>query len=109
MKRVAIIQARGDGERWPGKHTAIIGGKPLVAWPIEHAQQSRFDLVVLSTNDEKIAEIGRQRGVAIQWRDRLLTDDAALLAKAPGREGIYGLLYSCYAKAAAEHGVPEPF
>ena len=37
MKVVAFIFARGGSKGLPGKNIRSLGGKPLIAWSIEHA------------------------------------------------------------------------
>src|SRR5690606_25380403 len=55
--RLAIIPARGGSKRIPRKNIRHVGGLPAVAWPIRAALASdRFDMVVVSTDDEEIAE-----------------------------------------------------
>ena len=37
MKVIAFIFARGGSKGLPGKNIRPLGGKPLIAWSIEHA------------------------------------------------------------------------
>ncbi len=60
MKALGIIPARGGSKGLPRKNVRILGGKPLIAHTIEAARTSRLDRVVLSTDDEEIAEVGRR-------------------------------------------------
>ena len=65
---MAIIPARGGSKGIPGKNIADIAGKPLIAWTIEAALASRIiDRVVVSTDDDKIAEIARNHGAEVPW------------------------------------------
>ena len=41
-KTLAIILARGGSKGVPGKNTAIVGGRPCIAWTIDAAKQSRL-------------------------------------------------------------------
>lgn len=60
---VAIIPARGGSKRIPRKNIRPFCGKPLIAWPIEVALESKlFDHVVVSTDDHEIAEIAYRHG-----------------------------------------------
>ena len=60
MKILAIIPARGGSQRLKNKNILPLCGKPLVAYTIESAQKSGlFDKVILSTDSEKIANIGK--------------------------------------------------
>ncbi|MGX5913510.1 cytidylyltransferase domain-containing protein [Aliidiomarina sp. Khilg15.8] len=79
MANVAIIPARGGSKRLPGKNIRDLAGKPLIAWTIEAAIQSGcFDRVIVSTDDEKIAEISRQYGAEVPFmRPPELANDTA--------------------------------
>ena len=63
QKRVAVIPARGGSQRIPRKNIRLLNGKPLIAYSIETALSSNlFDQVIVSTDDEEIADIARQYG-----------------------------------------------
>lgn len=57
----------------------LLCGKPLVAWAIETAKQSKYvDKVVVSTDDSEIAEIGKRFGAEIPFiRPAELATDTA--------------------------------
>lgn len=58
MKNICIIPARGGSKRIPRKNIKTFMGKPIIAYSIEAALQSGlFDEVMVSTDDEEIAEI----------------------------------------------------
>ena len=60
MKRVAIITARGGSKRIPRKNIKDFLGKPILAYSIEAAIKSNlFDEVMVSTDDNEIAEIAK--------------------------------------------------
>ena len=60
MTIVAIIPARGGSKRLPRKNIKPLGGKPLIAYTIEHALNSKYlDRVIVSTDDDEIAERAR--------------------------------------------------
>lgn len=60
---LALIPARGGSKGIPGKNLLPILGKPLIAYSILQALQSRWiTRVVVSTDDEAIAEVARQWG-----------------------------------------------
>lgn len=75
--KVAVIPARGGSKRIQGKNIRDFCGKPMIAWSIEAARASGcFDEVIVSTDDEKIAEVARQWGAAIPFvRPAHLSDD----------------------------------
>ncbi len=61
-KRVlAIIPARGGSRGIPRKNVKLLCGRPLVAWTIDAAlAASTVDRVVVSTDDDEIAEVSRR-------------------------------------------------
>lgn len=62
-KVLAIIPARGGSKGLPGKNIRPLQGIPLVAWPIKAALDSCYiDRVIVTTDDEQIAEIARNYG-----------------------------------------------
>lgn len=63
MKTIAIIPARGGSKRIPGKNIKPFGGRPLIAYSIDAAQQSGvFDRIIVSTDSEEIAVVAREYG-----------------------------------------------
>lgn len=76
VKAIAIILARGGSKRIPRKNVLEIAGKPMLAWSIEAAIESRcFDRVLVSTDDPAIAEIGRQFGAEVPFLRDTAADD----------------------------------
>ena len=75
--RLAVIPARGGSKRIPGKNVRPFAGKPIIAWSIDAARASGlFDRIVVSTDDEKIAEVARKWGAATPFlRPAELADD----------------------------------
>lgn len=68
MRTVAIITARGGSKRIPRKNIKEFCGKPILAYSIEAALNSGlFDTVMVSTDDEEIAEIGRKYGAEVPF------------------------------------------
>lgn len=67
-KILAVITARGGSKGIPRKNLALCGGKPLVAWSITAALNSRLvDRLVVSTDDAEIAETARQYGAEVPF------------------------------------------
>jgi len=61
--KIAVIPARGGSKRIPRKNIKTFCGKPMVAWSIDAAKASHlFDHIIVSTDDEEIAEIARAYG-----------------------------------------------
>ena len=77
INKIAIIPARGGSKRILQKNIKKFHGKPIIAYSIEAALQSRiFDSVVVSTDDEQIAKIALQYGAEVPFiRDNSLSDD----------------------------------
>ena len=75
--RLAVIPARGGSKRIPRKNIKIFCGKPMIAWSIEVALQSGcFDEVVVSTDDQEIAEVAMEFGAKVPFiRPARLSDD----------------------------------
>jgi N-acylneuraminate cytidylyltransferase len=63
MRNLCIIPARGGSKRIPRKNIKDFLGKPIIAYSIEAALNSDlFDEVMVSTDDEEIAEVARRYG-----------------------------------------------
>ena len=77
IMNVAIIPARGGSKRIPRKNIKIFHGKPLIAYSIEVALESKlFDRIIVSTDDEEIANIAKKYGAEVPFmRDNDLSDD----------------------------------
>lgn len=76
MKNLAVITARGGSKRIPKKNIKPFCGKPIIAYSIEAALNSGlFDEVMVSTDDEEIAEIARQYGAKVPFMRSAKTSD----------------------------------
>ncbi|WP_321836305.1 pseudaminic acid cytidylyltransferase [Pseudomonas kulmbachensis] len=75
--KLAIIPARGGSKRIPRKNIKLFCEKPMIAWSIEAALQSGcFDQVIVSTDDEEIADVARRYGATVPFvRPAELSDD----------------------------------
>lgn len=63
MNVVGFVFARGGSKGVPRKNLRLLAGKPLIAYSIEAALASRsVQRVVISTEDEEIAEVARRFG-----------------------------------------------
>ena len=68
MNSVAIITARGGSKRIPKKNIKDFCGKPIMAYSIQAAIESKlFDEVMVSTDSEEIADIARRYGASIPF------------------------------------------
>ncbi|OIP53443.1 MAG: pseudaminic acid cytidylyltransferase [Helicobacteraceae bacterium CG2_30_36_10] len=77
LKSVAIIPARGGSKRIPRKNIKDFFGKPLIAYSIQAALESKlFDKIIVSTDDEEIAKIAKEYGAEVPFlRPKELSDD----------------------------------
>lgn len=95
---IAIITARGGSKRIPRKNIREFCGKPIITYSIEAALKSGlFDEVMVSTDDDEIAEVARRAGAQVPFMrssesagDYASTDDVLMEVleayKAQGRE-----------------------
>lgn len=68
MKNLCIIPARGGSKRIPRKNVKPFLGKPMLAYSIEAALATElFDEVMVSTDDEEIANVARQYGAKVPF------------------------------------------
>ena len=76
-KSIAIIPARGGSKRIPNKNIKDFFGKPLIAYSIQTALESKlFDKVIVTTDDEEIASIAKEHGAEVPFiRPKELSDD----------------------------------
>jgi pseudaminic acid cytidylyltransferase len=75
--KIAIIPARGGSKRIPGKNSKMFCGKPMIAWAIGYALESKmFDKIIVTTDDEHIAEVALAAGAETPFvRPFNLADD----------------------------------
>ncbi|MTB53184.1 pseudaminic acid cytidylyltransferase [Lewinella sp. W8] len=68
MDKICIIPARGGSKRIPRKNIRLFLGKPIIAYSIEAAITSNlFDEVMVSTDDEEIAQIAKGFGAEVPF------------------------------------------
>lgn len=83
MSLLGLILARGGSKGIPRKNIRELCGKPLIAWSIEAALNADFvDKVVVSTDDEEIAEIALMYGAEVPFMRpaKLAQDDTPSMA-----------------------------
>ncbi|WP_417859719.1 cytidylyltransferase domain-containing protein [Winogradskyella sediminis] len=72
----AIIPARGGSKRIPHKNIIPIGGKPMIAWTIEAALNSKYiSKVIVSTDNEDIAAVSQTYGADVPFLRKENADD----------------------------------
>lgn len=80
MKIIAIIPARGGSKGIPRKNVRFLNGKPLISYAISNALASKYITdVLVSTDDEEIAEIASLYGAEVIQRPEYLGTDAVTL------------------------------
>lgn len=81
--KIAMIPARGGSKRIPRKNIKLFNGKSAIAYPIEAALASGcFDRVMVSTDDDEIAEVAARHGAEVPFRrpPELADDHATTIA-----------------------------
>jgi CMP-N,N'-diacetyllegionaminic acid synthase len=65
---VAVVPARAGSKGIPRKNLARVAGRPLIAWSIDAGlAATSVDRVVVSTDDEEIAEVARACGAEVPF------------------------------------------
>ena len=100
---VAFIPARSGSTRVPGKNVRVLGEHPLIAYTISAAVDAGlFGAVVVSTNDQKTAEVARHYGAEVPF----LRPEAMAGAQSPDIEWVEhalgelttaGRVFDCFA------------
>lgn len=80
---IALTPARGGSKSVPYKNLHPLGGRPLLAWPIETARATpAIDRTIVSTDDDRIARAARELGAEVYMRPAALATDTAVVADA---------------------------
>jgi len=76
---ICIIPARGKSKRIPQKNIKFFCGKPIIAWSIQIAKDSKcFDKIIVSTDDLEIASLAKKYGAEVPFRrPKYLSNDFA--------------------------------
>ncbi|QOL27085.1 acylneuraminate cytidylyltransferase family protein [Thalassotalea sp. LPB0316] len=75
-KSYAFIFARGGSKGLPGKNIKPLNGKPLIAYSIDTALQTKcFEKVFVSTDDSNIADVAKKYGAEVIDRPAQLATD----------------------------------
>lgn len=68
MRVLGLVPARGGSKGVPGKNIRPLGGRPLLAWTAAAARRAEsLDRLVLSTDSEEIAAVGREHGLDVPF------------------------------------------
>jgi len=66
--KICIITARGGSKRIPRKNIKDFCGKPIIAYSIQVAKESKlFDEIMVSTDDQEITDISREFGATVPF------------------------------------------
>lgn len=86
---LAIIPARGGSKGVPKKNIKPLNGVPLIGYTIQEAKKTKYiNRVIVSTDDEEIAEISKKYGAEIPYlRPKELAED-----KSPTIDSIIHML-----------------
>lgn len=80
MKILTVIPARGGSKGIPKKNIRFIAGQPLLAYAINCARHSSYDMdVAVSSDEEEIQNIARKFGAQIINRPSELAGDSVTL------------------------------
>ncbi|MEM8738157.1 MAG: acylneuraminate cytidylyltransferase family protein [Planctomycetota bacterium] len=78
MNALAVILARAGSKGLPHKNKLPVAGKPCLVWTLEHALNTpSLDRVILSTDSNEMAQIGRQHGAEVVTRPYEFAHDTA--------------------------------
>ncbi|MDI6785191.1 MAG: acylneuraminate cytidylyltransferase family protein [bacterium] len=78
MNVLCVIPARGKSKRVPNKNIRMLLKRPLIAYTIEKAKESKIcKRVVVSTNDLEIAKVAREYNVDVVMRPDDLSQDTS--------------------------------
>jgi CMP-N,N'-diacetyllegionaminic acid synthase len=67
MRVLGVITARGGSKGIPGKNLKLLGGRPLLDYTIEAANDTPLDRLILSTEDQRIADVARSLGCEVPF------------------------------------------
>lgn len=82
MRVLGLVPARGGSKGVPRKNARLLAGRPLLAWTAEAAlTATSLERVVLSTEDNELAEIGVACGLDVAFRrdPTLAADDTPMI------------------------------
>lgn len=82
FKVLCTICARGGSKGVKNKNIKVINGKPLIAYTVEQAKESKlFEHIVISTDSDDIANIAKKYGAEVFFKrsDEMASDTAGKL------------------------------
>ncbi len=80
IRVIGLIPVRGGSKSIPNKNQQLLGGKPLMVWPIESGLKTpEIDRVIISSDDPSLCEIGAKNGAETYLRPQELATDTSLV------------------------------
>ncbi|CAN5271880.1 acylneuraminate cytidylyltransferase family protein [soil metagenome] len=78
---LGIVPARAGSQGLPGKNLRYLAGRPMIAWTLDAGlAATSIDRLVVSTDDDGVADLARSMGVQVIARpDYLAGPDASVL------------------------------
>ena len=78
--KLAVIPARGGSKRIPRKNIKVFNGLPMIAYAIHAALEAElFHEVIVSTDDDEIADVARSYGASVPFKRPLeISDDQTI-------------------------------
>ena len=78
------MPARGSSKRIPRKNLLLLGNRPLIAWPVDAANNiPEVCDILVSTDDPEIAAVARAAGALVPWlRPAELATDTSIVVDA---------------------------
>jgi pseudaminic acid cytidylyltransferase len=100
--KIAVIPARGGSKRIPRKNIKIFDGLPMIAYAIRVALDTNlFDQVIVSTDDDEIAEVAKLHGAIVPFvRPAELSDDQTVTVPVIGHATNWALAQGYAVEAA---------
>jgi CMP-N,N'-diacetyllegionaminic acid synthase len=81
--RLIVVIARAGSKGLPNKAMALLDGRPLIAWTLEHARASTLASgIIVSSDSPEIRQVGQQMGVDVCDRPSALASDQATIDSA---------------------------
>lgn len=77
-RALCIVPARGGSKEIPRKNLALLGARSLLDWTLDSLQSALYPVrVIVSTDDESIADVAQKRDVEVRIRPEELASDFA--------------------------------
>ncbi len=67
MRVLGVITARGGSKGIPGKNLKLLGGRPLLDYTVEAANDTPLDRLIISTDDRRIADAAKALGCEVPF------------------------------------------